>query len=94
MSPDYTPYQRDILLLYKWGILSGMDHSGSFLPDEPIQRCQVAAMVTRLAYEHLRITLNWDLSLAYSCSDATWGGSGHKRRHLLHRPGPRRQRRH
>lgn len=71
---DYTPYQRDILLLYKWGILSGMDHSGSFLPDEPIQRCQVAAMVTRLAYEHLRITLNWDLSLAYSCSDATWEG--------------------
>lgn len=67
----YTPYQQDILTLYRWGILSGADEAGSFLPNEPIQRSHVAAMLTRLAYSDLRITLDWDVSLAYSKAGAT-----------------------
>lgn len=63
---DYTPYREDILALYRWGILSGMDRTGSFHPDEAIERSQVAAMVTRLVDEDLRVRLDWDLSLAYS----------------------------
>lgn len=63
---DYTPYRQDILKLYRWGILSGMDRTGSFHPNESIQRSQVAAMVTRLMDSELRIALDWDLSLVYT----------------------------
>ena len=63
---DYTPYRSEILQLYRWGILSGMDNRGSFHPAEPIQRSQVAAMVTRLVYPELRLTLNWDTVLTNS----------------------------
>ena len=68
---DYTPYRDDILSLYRWGILSGMDRTGSFHPDETIQRGQVAAMITRLVDEDLRVRLDWDLSLAYSKAGTT-----------------------
>jgi len=68
---EYTPYQQEILTLYKWGILSGMDQSGSFHPDEQLQRCQAAAMITRLVSSELRIKLNWDLSLTYSKNGST-----------------------
>ena len=61
-----TPYWQDILTLYQWGILSGMDRTGSFHPYENIPRCQVAAMVTRLVYRELRIELTWDATEAYS----------------------------
>ncbi len=57
-----TPYYQDILKLYEWGILSGMDRTGSFHPGESIPRCQAAAMVTRLVYSELRIRLDWDAS--------------------------------
>lgn len=57
---DAAPYREDILLLYTWGILSGMDRTGAFHPEETIPRCQVAAMVTRLADPELRIRLDWD----------------------------------
>lgn len=56
---DYTPYQQDILTLYRWGILGGTDPSGTFLPDANIRRCEVAAMVTRLVDSDLRVTLDW-----------------------------------
>ena len=62
---DYTPYRDDILLLYRWGILSGTDRTGSFLPDRPIRRGEAAVMVARLVYSDLRLELDWDLSLAY-----------------------------
>ena len=65
---EYTPYQQDILALYQWGILNGVDAAGSFLPAEHIQRSQVAAMVARLAYSNLRLTLHWDPSLTNSAA--------------------------
>lgn len=56
---EYTPYQQDILTLYRWGILSGMDSTGAFHPGEAVQRSEAAAMLTRLARSQLRITLHW-----------------------------------
>ena len=58
---DYTPYREDILTLYRWGILNGTDHTGSFAPDAPIRRGEVAAMFTRLVDSDLRITLPWEI---------------------------------
>ncbi len=71
---EYTPYQQDILTLYRWGILSGADTAGSFLPDSTIQRCQAAAMITRLVDSDLRIILDWENSLSYSKEGATLEG--------------------
>jgi len=56
---EYTPYQQDILTLYRWGILGGTDATGSFCPELTIRRSEVAAMVTRLVDSDLRITLDW-----------------------------------
>ena len=58
---DYTPYRQDILTLYRWGILNGIDHTGSFAPDASIRRGEVAAMFTRLVDSDLRITLPWEI---------------------------------
>ena len=58
---DYTPYCQDILTLYRWGILSGIDHTGSFAPDTSIRRSEVAAMFTRLVDSDLRVTLSWEI---------------------------------
>lgn len=58
---DYTPYQQDILTLYRWGILNGMDSTGSFKPDTTIRRSEVAAMISRLVESDLRITLDWEI---------------------------------
>lgn len=58
---DYTPYRQDILTLYRWGILNGTDHTGSFTPDAAIRRGEVAAMFTRLVDSNLRITLSWEI---------------------------------
>ena len=63
---DYTPYREDILLLYQWGILSGVDATGSFAPGDTILRGQMASMAARLINENLRIPLPWRLDAAYS----------------------------
>ena len=68
---EYTPYQQDILTLYRWGILGGTDETGLFLPQETIQRSEIAAMITRLAYSDLRIILDWDFTLSYSKTGTT-----------------------
>lgn len=74
---DYTPYREDILELYRWGILSGMDNTGAFHPQENIQRGEVAAMVTRLAREELRVKLDWTDALTSSSQGATLEGLIH-----------------
>lgn len=63
---ENTPYWEDILLLYDWGIAGGAGGTGSFQPEEPISRCQAAAMVVRLAYEERRLTLDWEILPSYS----------------------------
>lgn len=56
---EYTPYQQDILALYRWGVLSGTDAIGTFCPDSTVRRSEVAAMVSRLADSELRVKLDW-----------------------------------
>ena len=61
--PDvYTsaPYADAVYRLYNAGILTGNDASGTFEPNTPIKREQVAAMATRFANPQLRkmFTLN------------------------------------
>ena len=68
---EYTPYQQDILALYRTGVCAGVDAYGTFLPDSAITRGAAAAMLTRLAAPALRVTLDWDLSYAYSAKGAT-----------------------
>ncbi len=58
---EYTPYYEDILSLYRRGILSGADSFGSFEPDSPIRRSEIAAMLTRITDTDLRITLRWEI---------------------------------
>ena len=56
---EYTPYQQDILFLYQCGISIGVDDTGTFLPNVPITRGAVAALLTRLVDPSLRIHLRW-----------------------------------
>ena len=45
---------KEIYLLYRAGVLTGNDPYGSFAPDSGIRRCEVAAVVSRMAYRSLR----------------------------------------
>ena len=69
---EYTPYQRDILQLYKWGVVSGSDEMGRFFPDEPITRSEFSALLTRLTDPALRVVLDWDVSAYYSAKARTY----------------------
>ena len=56
---EETPFQQDILKLYRCGISHGSDEHGAFLPDTAITRGAAAAMLTRLVDPSLRIQLVW-----------------------------------
>lgn len=51
-----TPYSDDIFLLYRAGVLTGNDEQGTFTPDAPISRSQVATIIARMALPSLRKT--------------------------------------
>ncbi|MCI8818243.1 MAG: surface layer protein [Oscillibacter sp.] len=68
---EYTPYYRDILDLYRKGVSTGSDETGSFLPDAPITRGAAAAMLTRMVDPSLRVRPQWDLSDLYSAAGTT-----------------------
>lgn len=70
---EYTPYYQEILLLYRCGISQGSSATGSFLPETPITRGALAAMLTRLVDPSLRIILPWNLAEVYSAEGTTWG---------------------
>lgn len=71
---DDTPYRDDILLLYRWGILSGTDGTGSFLPQATLRRSELSAMAARLADPALRLSLEWDHLADSSREGATLEG--------------------
>jgi len=48
------PWGAAVYKLYRAGIVTGSDSQGTFHPDTPIQRCEVAAIVTRMAAPALR----------------------------------------
>lgn len=68
---ESTPYYQDILDLYRKGVCAGGDAAGSFLPNEPITRGALAAMITRLADPALRVRPQWDLTALYSAAGTT-----------------------
>ena len=68
---EYTPYQQDILKLYRAGISQGSDASGSYLPAAPISRGAFAALLTRMVDASLRVTHSWNLDSAYSAKGTT-----------------------
>ncbi|MBP3634798.1 MAG: S-layer homology domain-containing protein [Oscillospiraceae bacterium] len=52
---DISDMYRDaVLRLYRAGIVTGSDESGTFQPQSTIRRCEVAAIVTRMADTSLR----------------------------------------
>ncbi len=56
--PDVSPQDyagEEIWLLYRAGVLNGMDESGSFYPDRSLRRSEAAAILLRLAEEEQRI---------------------------------------
>ena len=69
---DYTPYQQDILQLYRWGVVTGSDERGAFHPDDPITRSEFSALLTRLTDPSLRVALDWDISAYYSARAKTY----------------------
>ena len=69
---EYTPYFRDILQLYRCGVVVGSDATGSYRPDALITRGAVAAMLTRMVDESLRLTPDWDVPEAYSAAGTTY----------------------
>lgn len=52
-----NPYAPAIFLLYNAGILSGSDERGTFNPGSNIKRCEVAAIIVRMADTTERKTL-------------------------------------
>lgn len=44
-----TPYGKEIVILYKAGVLSGNDAAGTFKPDSTITRAETAVIISRLA---------------------------------------------
>lgn len=58
-----TRYAEQILWMYRQGLLSGMDDTGSYWPDKTTTRAEVAAVVTRIVDPSLRITPDWAIEV-------------------------------
>lgn len=52
--PDVYDENTAVYTLYRAGILTGKTTDGKFLPSDNIKRCEVAAIVTRMADKNLR----------------------------------------
>lgn len=50
----YEENQESVVCLYAAGILTGSDAEGTFMPNSDIQRCEVAAIVARMAIPSMR----------------------------------------
>ena len=69
---EYTPYQQEILWMYRQGILVGADDTGSFHPANSVTRAEVAALLTRMVEPELRLTPNWTIFSYRSVADTTF----------------------
>lgn len=54
--PTWESYYDNVIRLYRAGILTGNDTSGTFAPNSYIERSAVAAIVSRMADRELRVT--------------------------------------
>ena len=73
---DQTPYADSVRKLYLAGITVGSDSNGSFLPFSDIKRCEVAAILCRVADEDERIVknVNTDIYPRYLIDDVSMSG--------------------
>ena len=69
-----TPYRSEILMMYRRGLLSGMDAAGSFCPDRSVSRAEIAALLTRVVEPEARLTLTWKVLPYHSVKGATLAG--------------------
>ena len=69
-----TPYRSEILLMYRRGLLSGMDEKGSFCPERSVSRAEIAALLTRVVEPETRLTLTWTVEPYHSAKGATLAG--------------------
>lgn len=60
-------YQKDLLTLYKAGVVMGSDSYGNFLPENNITRAEAAAIINRVALPQNRLSKTLD---KYSKDDA------------------------
>ncbi len=67
-----TPYRNEILLMYRRGLLSGMDERGSYYPGRSVSRAEVAALLTRVVEPETRLTLTWTVSPLHSVSASSF----------------------
>ena len=51
-------HAEEIYLLYRAGVLTGNDSYGTFTPDNPIKRSEVAAIIVRMAIPAERVEIN------------------------------------
>ena len=71
---EKTPYRSEILLMYRRGLLAGMDKKGSFYPDRSVSRAEIAALLTRVVEPETRLTLEWSVPPYRSVANATLSG--------------------
>lgn len=71
---EKTSYRSEILLLYRRGLLSGMDASGSFYPERSVSRAEVATLLTRVVDPQARLTLDWVVLPYHSAAGKTLSG--------------------
>ena len=71
---EKTPYRSEILLMYRRGLLSGMDEKGSFYPDRSVSRAEIAALLARVVEPERRLTLSWTVQPYHSAAGKTLEG--------------------
>lgn len=71
---EKTPYRSEILLMYRRGLLSGMDARGSFFPERSVSRAEIAALLTRVVQPETRLTLGWTAAPYRSAAGKTLSG--------------------
>lgn len=68
---EKTPYRSEILMMYRRGLLRGMDEHGSFCPDRSVTRAEVAALMQRMVEPETRLTLDWVVLPYHSAAGQT-----------------------
>jgi len=58
--PDVYKSDKGIYQLYRAGVLSGNDDAGTFRPNAPITRAEVASVLVRMADPNTRILFSLD----------------------------------
>ena len=83
---DYTPYQMQILWMYKQGLLVGTDARGSFAPYNSVTRAEVAALLTRLVRPDTRLTPDWVVLPYHSAVGTTFADLVEAPMHTVNAP--------